>query len=680
MKKQGLFKRFSILFVITLVMVLQIVSFLPQKVEAAVLNSGVTISAVDINGDVILPMTAVEISEGDTALKVLEEAGEKHDVPLEIVNDPNFGAYIANIGEVVLQSGTYWGFNINGEPGPGASNYDVVEGDSLLFKVTNYPPETVNVKVSAIDKKGEYILNEEVEVIQGSSAYDALKLAAKTADVSVDATIYSEWFAFVNNLNGVELEANDYWSPSLNGEMMNVGLSFHIVEEGNHIQLALPQSSDEQPVEEIPEENNDDPIDEETTPDPIEKPGTEQITEQQLTSAIQSTKQYILTNGISDDFAAVAVKAAGESVPKSYIDDVTERILNSDGTFRNVTEYEKIVLGLTAAGVDATNVAGYNLIEKIYSNERMTIQGNNGVIYALLAFDSGNYEVPSNAEWTREKLVNYLLEQQLGDGSWSLFGPNGSVDITGMAMSALAPYRDQEKVQSAIDQAVNWISSVQDSNGGFSDEDNGGDASETTAQVIIGLASVGIDPTDSRFVKQPEVNIASADSEATAAGINLLQHLLSFKQDNGGFSHIKGQEPNYMATIQGLLALSAYHNFLTKKGSIYQFNDPEVVVEPNQPEEPETTDQEQPTEEKTKNTDTTDQTKMVQQLDETTDQTEEVNLSDETTEDSSKDSTLKNSLPNTATSFFNILTAGAVLLVVGIAGVIYTQRRKSYQH
>lgn len=89
---------------------------------------------------------------------------------------------------------------------------------------------------------------------------------------------------------------------------------------------------------------------------------------------------------------------------------------------RKATEYERIILSLTAAGLDARNIPDGNgskidLIDKITSFETMgTI---NDYIWALQALDSGKYSADKRKKWNRETLVNYLLEKQLSDGSWN---------------------------------------------------------------------------------------------------------------------------------------------------------------------------------------------------------------------------------------------------------------------
>ena len=86
-----------------------------------------------------------------------------------------------------------------------------------------------------------------------------------------------------------------------------------------------------------------------------------------------------------------------------------------------ITDVERLVIAAVAAGIDPVNVdgKGFNLIEKIYNSElwitgadSLTFQGNNGIIFALIALDSHGFTVPNGAKWTREKLVTELLIYQ----------------------------------------------------------------------------------------------------------------------------------------------------------------------------------------------------------------------------------------------------------------------------
>ena len=265
-------------------------------------------------------------------------------------------------------------------------------------------------------------------------------------------------------------------------------------------------------------------------------------------------------NNLSD-WAALALVNAGHPIPESYTSATMAVIHENKGSFSKVTDLERFVIALAAQGYDPQKYEGYNLIEGIFNHSRMLNQGINGPIYALLVLNSGSYNLPVSNQWNELNLIEVILEQQNSDGGWSLVaGGKSTVDITAMAITALSGFIHIDGVQSSVDNAVAWLSSVQLANGGFNDS---GDNSESVAQVIIALSSLGVDAAT--FNKN---------------GANSLEHLLSFRQLDGGFAHMSGLGTNGMATEQALLALLAYDSFIRGEGvSIYQSAQLQAMVD-----------------------------------------------------------------------------------------------------
>ena len=145
-------------------------------------------------------------------------------------------------------------------------------------------------------------------------------------------------------------------------------------------------------------------------------------------------------------------------------------------------------------------------------------QGINGYIWALLTIDAKNYQEPEGAEWTREKLVSELLSRQLADGGFGLIKTDPSdVDLTSMVLTALAPYRGQDKtytytgiisgqeetstVDAVAEKAFARLSELQADDGSMLTYDER--TSESTAWAMIALASWGRDPEqDGAFMKK----------------------------------------------------------------------------------------------------------------------------------------------------------------------------------
>ncbi|MBD1371234.1 terpene cyclase/mutase family protein [Hazenella sp. IB182357] len=288
----------------------------------------------------------------------------------------------------------------------------------------------------------------------------------------------------------------------------------------------------------------------------------------ETTTSLDRVVQWIQTSDTMSDWKVVGFKQARVDIPSDYLQQLTETIQAKNGEFRKVTDYERMVLAILACGGDPRNVAGYDLIEKIYNNERMTNQGANGVIFALVALDAYQYEIPDDAQWNRTKLTQWLLDNQNEDGSWSLApGWGGDVDITAMTLTALAPYTNDGVIQ-ARERGFSWLSSQQTESGGF--QSWGVETSESASQVIIALASNGKSSSSPAFTK---------------AGGDVLQNLLRYQNDDGGFAHLLNETSNSMASEQALLALVAHQNVIDGKRRIYDFT-PELE-EPEEPEEPE---------------------------------------------------------------------------------------------
>ena len=142
-----------------------------------------------------------------------------------------------------------------------------------------------------------------------------------------------------------------------------------------------------------------------------------------------------------------------------------------------------------------------------------------------------------------------LLADQLESGAFSFDGKTEDVDITAMCITALA---GQDKAGDAVEKAVEWLSSKQQADGSYGN-------CESTAQVIIALATAGIDPvTDPRFVKD---------------GVSVMDGLTAYYLGNGEFAHTLGGNADSMATEQAFLAMTANKRLSEGKTAIYDLSD-----------------------------------------------------------------------------------------------------------
>lgn len=274
------------------------------------------------------------------------------------------------------------------------------------------------------------------------------------------------------------------------------------------------------------------------------------------------------TGSVGGDWLIFGLARSGVKVPQKYFDayyeNVEAAVREKNGVLsdRKYTEYSRTVLALTAIGKNPADVAGYDLLKPLADFEQVTRQGINGTIFALLALDSGNYEIPENpdaaVQATRQMYVDELLTRELPDGGWTLTGGEPDVDITAMTLQALAKYRDQPEVEAAVERGIVVLSSLQEPDGGYVSW--GSSNSESVAQVIVALTELGVPLSDERFVKN-DVTVADA--------------LLRFAQENGAFVHVRDGSggDDEMATEQAFYALAAIHRAETGETTLYDMTD-----------------------------------------------------------------------------------------------------------
>ena len=286
-------------------------------------------------------------------------------------------------------------------------------------------------------------------------------------------------------------------------------------------------------------------------------------------SIYKTTGDYLAKLGtpgvgsIGGEWMALGLARSGRTVPEGYYDAVVKYVkdnIDSNGRLdkNKATENARIILALTAIGKDVTNVGGHDLLAGLNEMSYLSKQGINGAIFTLIALDSHSYTPAGDV--TRDKLVQAILDAQIsGDGGWSLDGKNADVDMTAMAIQALAAYyKSNSSAKKAVDKGLSWLSSVQQNDGGFTSW--GAANSESCAQVIVALTALGIDPAkDSRFIKN---------------GVSVLDALCSFAVNGGGFKHLATEtSANGMATEQGFYALVAYYRLLNGQSSLYDMAD-----------------------------------------------------------------------------------------------------------
>ena len=212
---------------------------------------------------------------------------------------------------------------------------------------------------------------------------------------------------------------------------------------------------------------------------------------------------------VGGDWLVFALARSGVKVPQKYFDtyykNTEDYVASVNGVLsrKKDTEYSRVILALTAIGKDPQNVAGFDLLLPLGDFDETVSQGVNGAIFALLALDSKNYEIPVNpiasTQATRELYVEEILRREIPTGGWALTGGEPDADVTAMALQALAKYREDADVLAAIERGVTALADLQEPNGAYTSW--GEENSESVSQVIVALTELGISPDDERFVR-----------------------------------------------------------------------------------------------------------------------------------------------------------------------------------
>lgn len=239
-----------------------------------------------------------------------------------------------------------------------------------------------------------------------------------------------------------------------------------------------------------------------------------------------------------NDWYVLGLARASYPIPKSYLDSV-DAFTPADTTYP--TDCARAVLAVTAAG---GTVKDSWLIGAVNAGK---MDASNNVIFGLLALDCGGYTVPAGGA-SRASLKDAILAMQQSDGGWGYSYQSGTgwatpwgtdVDTTAQAVQALAPYfNTDENVRAAVEKALTWLAAQQGADGTFGYM--GSASVESTAQVIVALTALGLDPD-------------------TAFGRPVTDGLLAMSDSTGGFTFAGSY--NALSTSQGYYALAAYYRY-----------------------------------------------------------------------------------------------------------------------
>lgn len=268
----------------------------------------------------------------------------------------------------------------------------------------------------------------------------------------------------------------------------------------------------------------------------------------------------------------------------AVLEDILTNEYNKNPNFteRKATDLQRLTLTVGALGgdvhsfgkekIDLLGHASYLLTRK-----QLEEQGFNAVIWALITLNAFDTQIPKSAKVDIAWLLDRILKQQNTDGSFSMDkGSEGDVDVTAMAIQAMAPFYNQskndcgnkqyKKIEKSVNKALRWLSDVQLSGGGF--ESWGTENVESSCQVLLALCALNIN--------------AATEKKFTKDGDTLMDAIFSYQNADGGFSHEKGSESSDgMAGQQVYEALAAFVRLEEGKRTLFDLREEKAGKDEN---------------------------------------------------------------------------------------------------
>ncbi|MEA4934050.1 MAG: S-layer homology domain-containing protein [Lawsonibacter sp.] len=196
------------------------------------------------------------------------------------------------------------------------------------------------------------------------------------------------------------------------------------------------------------------------------------------------------------DIGAYALVCAGgatlsDSAKQTY---VNQAILTAATDNEGIANYAKVILGLSAIGVDPTNLTLVNgtTVNAVDRMKAASWDASDPYFiysapYVLLAYQQGDW----NSDSQEQALIEYILGLQKEDGSWDT---SWGFDTMGMAMQGLAAYYNENaQVKQALDKAADYLREHVRNDGMFP---NSYDEAFSAAEVALGLCAMGVDPDE----------------------------------------------------------------------------------------------------------------------------------------------------------------------------------------
>ena len=366
-----------------------------------------------------------------------------------------------------------------------------------------------------------------VQLDEGAVAEDAIKIAldksAYKDNYKISTSAWGDSLDSISDLNMYNV-GNDwyYWGFYVNGQYANFGISSQKVNDNDKISLIYNYDNYNTSAACFNDDASKNPEGFSAYSEKAKK--AQDVLAQKIYDTTFKGGKYV--PGVEDSsglYTVFSLARAGFKADKFYdsvyakvkaqlgaiktstgkfYDDTNKKYVSQESILKDGAAsqtYAKIALCVTALGKDASNVNGFNLIEKLADKsvyEASSIYSRETTI--LMAIDSKNYELPTGDNYlTRAELVNKTVadtDNQIATSiDWN------SIDSAVMQIQPLCAYQtkdvdgvDKSAVKKACDKVLNFMYNKQGADGTYGDSYSASNV-WTTAQVMITAGLFGID-------------------------------------------------------------------------------------------------------------------------------------------------------------------------------------------
>ena len=366
-----------------------------------------------------------------------------------------------------------------------------------------------------------------VQLDEGAVAEDAIKIAldksAYKDNYKISTSAWGDSLDSISDLNMYNV-GNDwyYWGFYVNGQYANFGISSQKVNDNDKISLIYNYVNYNTSAACFNDDASKNPEGFSAYSEKAKK--AQDVLAQKIYDTTFKGGEYV--PGVEDSsglYTVFSLARAGFKADKFYdsvyakvkaqlgaiktstgkfYDDTNKKYVSQESILKDGAAsqtYAKIALCVTALGKDASNVNGFNLIEKLADKsvyKASSIYSRETTI--LMAIDSKNYELPTGDNYlTRAELVNKTAadtDNQIATSiDWN------SIDSAVMQIQPLCAYQtkdvdgvDKSAVKKACDKVLNFMYNKQGADGTYGDSYSASNV-WTTAQVMITAGLFGID-------------------------------------------------------------------------------------------------------------------------------------------------------------------------------------------